>query len=45
MPSLRSLLFKVAVSAAEKISLMTESPDDRIRAGYTLGLAKLGLKD
>ena len=39
------LAFQSAVSAAEKISLMTESPDDRIRAGYTLGLAKLGLKD
>lgn len=34
-----------AASAAEKVWEMTEKVDNRISAGYTLGLSKLGLKD
>lgn len=34
-----------AASAAEKVAEMTENVDNRISAGYTLGLARLGLKD
>ncbi|MCE2400396.1 tetratricopeptide repeat protein [Candidatus Poribacteria bacterium] len=39
------LAYTNAASAAEKVAEMTDNVDNRISAGYTLGLAKLGLKD
>ena len=39
------LAYTNAAGAAEKVAEMTENVDNLISAGYTLGLAKLGLKD
>jgi len=39
------LAYTNAVGAAMQVPEMTENVDNRISAGYTLGLAKLGLKD
>ncbi len=39
------LAYTNAASAAEKVAEITENVDNLISAGYTLGLAKLGLKD
>ena len=39
------LAYTNAVSAAEKVAEMTDNADNLISAGYTIGLAKLGLKD
>lgn len=39
------LAYTNAVGAAMQVAEMTDNVDNRISAGYTLGLAKLGLKD
>ncbi len=39
------LAYTNAVSASTKVAEMTNNADNLISAGYTLGLAKLGLKD
>ncbi len=43
--SAAQLAYTNAVGAAEKVAEITENVDNLISAGYTLGLAKLGLKD
>ena len=39
------LAYTNAIGAATKVEEMTDNVDNRISAGYTLGLSKLGLKD
>ena len=39
------LAYTNAIGASVKVAEMTNNVDNRISAGYTLGLAKLGLKD
>ena len=44
-PESAQLAYTNAIGAAAKVAEMTDNVDNQISAGYTLGLAKLGLKD